>query len=119
MEVRFVSHNSHNLTDEEWRMVEALIPIKTGTGIGPGKPRTLDMRQVVNALLYIEYTGCQWRNMPKDFPNHNSVRYYFDAWRKDGTWHNILQMLNKERQEHSSHVWHERPPVNSYAFGDR
>lgn len=95
----------YDVTDAEWLAIEPLIPVKTGTGTGPGKPRTLDMRQVINALLYLKHTGCQWRYLPKDFPNHNSVRYYFDAWRRDGTWQRILHVLNvRERQEQSSMV---------------
>lgn len=88
-----------DITDEEWAMIEPLIPVKTGTGTGPGKPRTLNMRKVVNALFYLERTGCQWRYLPKDFPNYNSVRYYYDSWRKDGTWDRIQSTLPTQRSE--------------------
>ena len=45
----------------------------------------LDMRQVINAILYLLRTGCQWANLPQDFPNHNSVFYHYNKWLQDGT----------------------------------
>ena len=70
-----------DLTDDEWRLVEPLIP--------PGKPgggkRTVVMREVVNGLMYILSTGCQWRAIPKDLPPKSSVYGYFDLWTYDGT----------------------------------
>src|SRR5438067_9318331 len=71
-----------DLTDAEWRLLEALLPPNTG----PGRPTTLDRRDMVNALLYMKQTGCAWRLLPHDFPNWTSVRYYFDKWTDDGTW---------------------------------
>jgi putative transposase len=44
------------------------------------------MRQVINAIFYVVQTGCQWENLPKDHPNHNSVYHYYRKWCKDGTW---------------------------------
>jgi len=81
-----------DLTQEEWALVEPLIPPKTG----PGRNRTLDLRQVVNALLYREETGCRWRMLPGDFPPWQSVRYYFDKWMRDGTWERIVQALGRQ-----------------------
>ena len=71
-----------DLTDAQWRLLEALLPPNTG----PGRPATLDRRDMVNALLYMKQTGCAWRLLPHDFPNWTSVRYYFDQWTDDGTW---------------------------------
>ena len=63
-----------DLTDEEWGLVEPLIPPgKTGGG-----KRTVIMREVVNGLMYILSTGCQWRAIPKDLPPKSSVHDYFD-----------------------------------------
>ncbi len=55
---------------------------------------------VVNALLYKNRTGCQWRMLPIDFPPHSSVRYYFDTWRQEGTWERINDTLRQAAREH-------------------
>ena len=68
-----------DLTDEQWAILEPLLQ----RADGPGRPTELDLRTVVNALLYKNRTGCQWRMLPSDFPPHSSVRYYFDKWRHD------------------------------------
>lgn len=111
-------HYPSDLTDEEWRIVEPLIPVKTGTGAGPGKPRTLSMRQVINALLYLDRTGCQWRYLPKDFPNYNSVRYYFDTWRKDGTWQRITLALRQYARQQERDVNNARSAVVGERLSD-
>jgi transposase len=89
-----------DLTDAQWAVIAPLLPQRTGKGRGRGKPTTLDRRQVINALLYLVRTGCQWRMLPRDFPNRNSVRYYFDTWTDDGTWehiHTALRELDRQR----------------------
>lgn len=80
---------STDVTDEEWALVEPDVRSKPG----PGRPRTVDIRQVINAIRYINRTGCQWELLPHDFPNHNSVRYYFDKWTYDGTFIRINDAL--------------------------
>ena len=60
-----------------------------------GRPRKVDLREVVNAILYILATGCQWRALPKDFPPRSTVQGYFYRWRDDGTWHWINNALVK------------------------
>jgi transposase len=70
-----------DLTDEEWALVAPLIPPpKSG-----GNKRTRDMREVVNGLMYVLSTGCQWRAIPKDLPPRSTVYGYFDLWDYDGT----------------------------------
>jgi transposase len=70
-----------DLTDDEWGLVEPLIPPgKTGGG-----KRTVVMREVVNGLMYILSTGCQWRAIPKDLPPKSTIYDYFDLWTYDGT----------------------------------
>jgi transposase len=70
-----------DLTDAEWALVEPLIPpAKRG-----GDKRTVDVREVMNGLLYVLSTGCQWRAMPKDLPPRSTVHGYFDLWTYDGT----------------------------------
>lgn len=51
------------------------------------------MQQVINAIFYVLVTGCQWRNLPKDYPNHNSVYYHYRKWCIDGTWQRINRIL--------------------------
>jgi putative transposase len=75
-----------DLTDEQWALLEPWLRPNRG----PGRPTTLDLREVVNALLYFTRTGCQWRLLPREFPPWTSVRYYFDKWTRDGT----LEQLN-------------------------
>lgn len=70
-----------DLTDEEWALIAPLIPpAKRG-----GRPRTADMREVMNGIMYILSTGCQWDYLPKDLPSRSTVYHYFDLWTYDGT----------------------------------
>ena len=78
-----------DLTDEQWALLEPwLVPNR-----GPGRPTHLNLRDIVNALLYFTRTGCQWRLLPREFPPWTSVRYYFDKWTRDGTLEQIHQHL--------------------------
>src|SRR6266511_2490411 len=78
-----------DLTDEEWALVEPLIPpAKRG-----GNKRRVNMREVVNGLMYILSTGCQWRAIPKDLPPRSTVHDYFDLWSWDGTLDRIHHAL--------------------------
>jgi transposase len=70
-----------DLTDEEWALIRPLIPAaKRG-----GNKRTVDVRAVVNAIMYVLSTGCQWRALPKDLPPRSTVNDYFRLWDWDGT----------------------------------
>ena len=78
-----------DLTDEEWSLVEPLIPpARPG-----GSQRRVDMRQVVNGLMYILGTGCQWRAIPKDLAARSTVHDYFDVWTWNGTLDRIHHTL--------------------------
>jgi putative transposase len=69
-----------DLTEAEWTILAPLIPAaKLG-----GRPRTTDMREVVNAILYSLRSGCQWRLLPKAFPPHQTVYHSFRTWRRAG-----------------------------------
>jgi len=70
-----------DLTDDEWNLVELMIP----PGKRGGSKRTVIMREVVNGLMYILSTGCQWRAIPKDLPPRSTLYDYFDLWSFDGT----------------------------------
>jgi putative transposase len=78
-----------DLSDEQWQVLQSLIPpAKRG-----GRPRKVDMREVVNAIFYLEKTGCQWAFLPGDFPPKSTVYDYFKLWRGDGTWQAFLDAL--------------------------
>lgn len=78
-----------DLTDREWALIAPLIPpAKRG-----GRPRTTDMRDVVEAILFIASGGCQWRMLPGDFPPVSTVRGYFYAWRDAGLLESINHVL--------------------------
>ena len=78
-----------DLTDEEWAILVPLIPpAKPG-----GRPREVDMREILNGLLYLLRTGCAWRMMPHDLPPWQTVYEYFAQWRDDGTWERLNGVL--------------------------
>ncbi len=85
-----------DLSDQEWKILEPLIPpAKPG-----GRPRKQNMRELINAIFYLLRAGCAWDMLPKDFPPKSTVFYYFNAWRKDGTWKMFNDMLrNRVRPE--------------------
>src|SRR6202522_3139126 len=83
-------------TDAEWFVMEPLLPPASALG----RPRATDMRTVIDAILYIASTGCQWRQLPKDFPPYSTVQGYFYAWRDEGRWQTInhaLVMASREK----------------------
>jgi transposase len=84
-----------DLTDEEWELVEPLIP----PGKSGGGKRTVIMREVVNGLMYILSTGCQWRAVPKDLPPKSTIYEYFDLWTYDGTLKRIHHALYEQCRE--------------------
>ncbi len=78
-----------DLTSAEWNLIEPHRPPAKAVG----RPRTTDLREVVNAILYVLRSGCPWRMLPKDFPPHSTVQRYFYAWRDDATWQRINHYL--------------------------
>ena len=81
-----------DLSDEEWSSLAPHIPLaKSG-----GRPRTVDMREVMNAIFYVLRSGCSWEMLPHDFPPHQTVYDYFNKWRKSGEWERINQILREE-----------------------
>jgi putative transposase len=89
-----------DLTDRQWDCIKDLIPAaKPG-----GRPRSLQMRAVINAILYIVVSGCQWRLLPREYPAWQSVYTYFQQWRDDGTWQRIHDTLRAQvRQRAGRH----------------
>src|SRR5438132_417611 len=79
-------------TDAEWGLLAPLLPAPRRVG----RPRTVDLRAVVNAILYILATGRQWRALPKDFPPRSTVQYYFYGWRDQRMWRWLNLALVKQ-----------------------
>jgi len=81
-----------DLTDEQWNRLEPLIPAaKPG-----GRPRRVNIREVLNAILYWSRTGCQWRQLPHDLPPWGTAHYYYRRWRLDGTWERVHDRLREQ-----------------------
>jgi putative transposase len=78
-----------DLTNEQWNLVKDLLP----TGKGTGRPRTVDLREVINTVQYQARTGCQWDYLPHDLLPKSTVWDYFVAWQKDGTWQKLVDAL--------------------------
>jgi putative transposase len=83
---------STDLTDEQWRLIKGPMPAPKECG----RKRKVDLREVVNAILYISRTGCQWRNLPHDFPPKSTVWDYFGRFKKDGTLPRIVDTLRRK-----------------------
>jgi putative transposase len=81
-----------DLTDEQWQLIEPLLPpAKSG-----GRPRKTELREVLNALFYLNRAGCQWRMLPHEFPPWKTVYNYFRAWIDQAVWYEILATLRIE-----------------------
>ena len=98
-----MSYNT-DLSDEQWAVIEPLIAHRSEEQrfLG-GRPRTVNLRQVVNALIYQARTGIQWRLLPHDFPPSGTVRYYFDKWTWDGTFERINDVLRRRVRVQDGH----------------
>src|ERR1700726_4483399 len=84
-----------DLTDDEWKLVEPLIP----PGRRGGDKPTVILREVVNGLMYVLSTGCQWRPIPKDLPPKSTIHGYFDLWTYDGKLQRLHHVLNHQCRE--------------------
>ena len=81
-----------DVTDEQWSLIESHIPPeKSG-----GPPRTVNMREVINGILYLNRTGCSWRMIPHDLPPWGTVHYYYRRFRLEGVWSNIHDRLRQQ-----------------------
>jgi transposase len=84
-----------DVTETEWRLLAPLMPLPRNVG----RPREVDLRAVVNSILYIAATGCQWRALPKDCPPRSTIQYYFYSWRDGRLWHRInFVLVQRARQ---------------------
>ena len=98
-----------DLDDQEFARIAPLVAQKEGSG----KKRTVDIREILNAIFYRVRTGCQWRMFPKDFPAWYHVWYYYRVWRNDGTWEHINTILRREVRSQAN-----RDPEPSVAIID-
>jgi len=80
-----------DMTDEQWAILEPLIPVSP-----LGRPRDVEMREVLNAIFYQARSGCQWDMLPHDLPPKSTVFDYFKQWRDDGTWQVLLDALRQK-----------------------
>jgi len=81
-----------DLSDAQWEQLAPLIPPK----VGKGRNRTVDLREIMNAILYFIRTGCQWQYLPRDFPPSGTVDYDYAKWSKDGTLNTMLASLHQK-----------------------
>src|SRR5665811_1162440 len=87
-----------DLTDEEWELISDLVPTYSGPG-RIGRPTKWQKRDIVNAILYVAATGCQWRALPGCYPHWNTVHRYHVTWSEDGTWEQICARLHEMVRE--------------------
>ena len=78
-----------DLSDEQWRLIEPLLPPEKAGGW----PREVDLREVLNGIFYLVKDGIAWRYMPHDLPPWGTVHFFYRQWRRDGTWEKILDVL--------------------------
>jgi transposase len=90
-----------DLTDTQWVQLEPLLRRDRGKRHAGGRPRKYELRRVVDALLYVVKTGCQWRQLPANFPPWLSVHQQFRAWRDDGTWECVARALREQGRRSS------------------
>lgn len=79
-----------DLTDAQWELLESLFPQAE-----TGRPREVNLRDVIDAIFYVNRTGVQWRYLPHDYPRWDVVYSYFRKWGRDGTWGQLLQVLRE------------------------
>ena len=87
-----------DLTDAQWAIIEPLIPVHD-----TGRPRINDMREVLNAIFYLNRSGCPWDMLPHDLPAKSTVYDHFKQWKADGTWQSILDSLRRQVRTAGGH----------------
>jgi len=102
-----VSHKrrryASDLTDAQWKYLEGILPNREGK---VGRPMKLALGEIMNAIFYLVRTGCQWKNLPNDYPNYKSVYYHYRKWCLDGTWERMNRAfvyLERKRQARLPH----------------
>lgn len=88
-----------DIDDATWLLVEPIVRKKPGKG----RRRTVNIRMVLNAIFYLNHTGCQWEMLPKEFPDYRHVSYYYWKWIRDGTWdrlNDVLRQITRNIEDH-------------------
>ena len=101
------THYPTDLTDAEWELIKDDMLARSHIGA----PRTVCTRCVVNALLYLHKTGCQWELIPHDFPNYSTVYYHFRKWEQKGVWERLNDRLRRHLRKQENR--HEEPSAAS------
>jgi putative transposase len=83
-----------DLTNGQWKIIEPLLP-KSKCPWGPGRPRAVCFRDILNAIFYVLRTGCQWYMLPREYPKWKLVYHYFRLWRMNGVWEQIHDTLRE------------------------
>ncbi len=86
-----------DLSDVAWQMLQPLLPLHPKRR---GRPLKIDLREAVNGMLYLVKTGCQWQNLPREFPKWQSIYYHYRKWCRDGTWERINRALVYHARQH-------------------
>lgn len=84
-----------DMSDAEWEIIKPLLPRPKGFG----RPVTVDCREVLNAIFYVQRTGCQWEMLPHDFPAPSTVYRYFSKWQRRGYWQQMHDQLRGQLRE--------------------
>ena len=88
-----------DLTDEQWAVLEPLLPAaKRG-----GRPRSVNLRRVLDTIFYLSKTGCQWAMLPKDLAKPTTANGYFNGWKRDGTWQQVMDALRRQVRVAAGH----------------
>ncbi len=103
-----------DMSDVEWQLIQPFV----APGAGAGAPRTVETRAVMDALRYRLRTGCQWRQLPADFPKWPTGYYYLKQWSADGTWERINTAL-REQDRAAAGVTRSQVPRSSTAKASR
>src|SRR3954466_8823962 len=80
-----------DLHDEAWEWIAPLL----AQNPGPGRPRTVNIREIADAIFYLDKTGCQWEMLPHDFPDYRHVNYYYLEWSRNGFDFRVLARLRE------------------------
>lgn len=89
-----------DLTDAEWQIVEPLLPPARPSG----RPRSVNLREILNGIRYLVRSGCTWRLLPHEFPPWGTVHYYYRRWRLDGTWQTLHDTLRRRVRQTAGHA---------------
>ena len=81
-----------DMSDAEWAVLQPILPAPKGFGA----PRTVDLREILNAIFYVQRTGCQWEMLPHDLPPHPTVYKYFQKWQRKGIWQDLHDTLRHQ-----------------------